>query len=317
MNTRHRIPAICLSVLLTTFLGACSSEPAASAAAAATSSSSSVAGGARQSTGGQSAASAQATGPAVDATAEYVPRCKDERQPSLACEVLRSLVVADVALGLRTIEKSRDKRGAQQALAALEQADEPDIVIAACRILGRFPETPGLAAKMLPFLLDSTYKEVQNMAANVLIANPDPGFQDLGRLWMEGHSDFHSETPYDEYPDFPAHYASMGFPKYAGAEWFSPADSDRSIGWSTKDDAAAVAKWYGDTLHADVLDAEKWVGVYQQQMTAPLQFDQSKMTRMQQLMERVGRGDQAATAEFEKLQKEIDDASKAAGDAVE
>src|SRR5207237_340053 len=65
------------------------------------------------------------------------------------------------------------------------------------------------------------------------------------------------------------------------------------------------------------LDAEKWVDVYKQQMTLPFQFDQSKMTRMQQLMERVGRGDQAATAEFEKLQKEMDDISKAAGDAVE
>jgi hypothetical protein len=251
------------------------------------------------------------TGNGIDLAADYVRRCKSQSKPSVECSALRGLVVVEVTRALQEAEITQDQRATDQALAALDLTEEPEVIIAACRVLGHFADAPGLAAKMWPFVLESPYIQVQRMAAQVLMANPDPNVAEVGRLWIDDHGELTANSPYEEYPDFPAQYAAMGFPKYPGAEWFSPVDSDRSVGWSTKDDVATVARWFGTSLHTDVLDAEKWIAMTNQQALLAFQaMDQSKMTRMQQLIERMGRGDQAAATELEKLQKEMDQAQK-------
>ena len=188
------------------------------------------------------------TGDAIELVADYERQCADEETPSRPCEILRGLLVVEVAMALEDIERSRDQRGTQDAFAALDLADEPDIVVAASRILGRFPDTPGIAAKVMPFMLESPYLEVQRVAAELLKAGPDPALADVGGLWLQNHSGVSGDSNYDEYPDFPAHYDSLGFPAYPGAEWFSPADTDRSIGWSTKESVATVTRWFVDSL---------------------------------------------------------------------
>lgn len=255
--------------------------------------------------------------PTPEMAPEFVRRCQNASRDSVECDVFRTVLVFELTRTLQKSEIAKDQRAIPQALAALSLTEEPEILIAASRILGRFPETPDLAAKMLPLMLGSAYVQVQSRAAQVLTANPNPEFGDLGRQWIEGHSELRSTGPYDESPDFPKHYVSMGFPKYAGAEWFSPLDSDRSIGWAVKADAAAVAKWYGDTLHTEVLDGEKWNDVYMQQTKLLLKFDQSRMEHMQQLLERAQRGDSTAMTELQKLQKQIDAEQKDVEAAME
>jgi hypothetical protein len=249
--------------------------------------------------------------------ADYQRQCGSRAAPSATCETLRSLLVAEVVTALQMMEQSKDQRATEEALAALEIRDEPEIVIAACRILGKFPTTPGIAEKVVPHLA-SRYVEVQRMAARLLSATPDEGLAEVGRLWSENHGGLPEADAYDEYPGFPSHYTGLGFPKYPGATWFSPADSDRSVGWSTQDDAAKVARWFGEALHAEPQAAEQWTETQAEQMVAAANsFDPATRQRMQQLMEKAITGDQAATAEFEKMQKEIEAATKRATAAIE
>jgi hypothetical protein len=246
-------------------------------------------------------AAARAVG-ARGMAAEYKKHCGSQATKSRDCELLRSLLVAEVVIALEMTERSKDQRGTTQALAALDLVDEPAIIVAASRVLGQFPDTPGIAAKVQPLLLRSRFLEVQRAAAELLKAGPDAGLADVGGLWLQNHGRLSGETDYDEYPDFPGHAASLGFPKYPNAEWFSPADSDRSIGWSTKESATAVTRWFTESLKAPALGVEQWLAERNAAVRLP---DQAKVARMQQLVEKVVKGDAAARAELERLQKEF------------
>jgi hypothetical protein len=249
--------------------------------------------------------------------ADYQRLCATGK-PAANCETLRNLLIAGTSTTLELIERSRDQRGTDQALAALAFPDEPDLFIAACRILGNFPQTAGIVEKVLPQLLENRYVEIQRMAATLLKATPDTGAAEAASLWLHNHTGLGVESDlriYEDYPDFPPHYAAIGFPKYPGAEWFSPADSDRSIGWSTSDDAAAVTRWFTESLKAEAMDPTQWQRYQTDQVMQ--QFDQSRAVRMQQLMEKAFKGDKAAMAEYEKLAKELDSASNALEAAAE
>jgi hypothetical protein len=293
-------------------LSGCSRQPSASLSAAS-------AGSTAAAQAGKGGGEELGTAGAIELAAEYDQRCGNVEKPTGECEVLRSLLVVEVATALEEAEGSRDQRATEEALAALDLDDEPEILIPACRILGRFKDTPAPAAKIIPLLLESPYIEVQRVAARLLSVNPDPGVVELGQLWLGHHGGLPPAGPYDEYPDFPAHLDKMGFPEYPGAEWFSPGDSDRSIGWSTKDNADVVARWFGEKLSTEVLDGEKWFELTNQQLllAAKAAMDPARLARMQQLMERVGKGDQAAVAEFEKAQKEMENAQKQSEAAAE
>src|SRR5688572_15144368 len=183
-----------------------------------------------------------AAGPAsapVDPFSEYKARCPAAAEPSLDCEWLRGLVVAELVETLEIIERSRDQRGVGGAVAALSVLDEPLVLIAACRVLGKFPDTPEIAQKAPP-LLDSPYLEVQRIAAQLLSRNPDAALVHIGEQWLANHGTAAVETPYDEL-DFPERYDAMRFPEIPGAERYTPADSDRSIGWWSPDPPATVA----------------------------------------------------------------------------
>jgi len=248
------------------------------------------------------------TSDAVELAADYQKQCAGEATPSEDCEILRSLLVVEVAEAMKEIERSKDQRGAQDALAALELLDEPAILVSALQILAQFPDTPGLAAKVLPLMLRSRYADVQRVAAHLLTRISGSELSQVGNLWVQNHDRLLIETSYTEYPDFPAHYASVGFPKYPGAQWFSPADSDRSVGWSTKESVANVSRWFSDTLKSPALTVAQWTT--ERQAVAFPKIDQSKMARMQQLMERAVKGDQSAVAEVQKLTEEVEKQNK-------
>jgi len=298
--------AVLLLLLAAGLLSSCSGSQAPSETAAQQTTSAAPA---PQAQSGPAAKEELGTGDAVELAADYEKQCAAETTPSEDCEILRSLLVVEVTTELRETEKSRDQRGTQEALAALDLVDEPEIVAAACRVLLQFPGTPGIAEKVLPLMLKSRYAEVQSMSANLLSRIEGSELAQVGNIWFQNHGRLPNDTPYTEYPDFPAHYAKLGFPKYPGAQWFSPADSDRSVGWSTKDSVANVSRWFSDTLRSPALTGAQWAA--ERQAAATPIVDQSKMARMQQLMERAVKGDQAAVAEAQKLSEEFDKQGKA------
>jgi hypothetical protein len=250
----------------------------------------------------------QPQGSGFDPVKAYDEQCPaDEDEPSLECEWLRGLVVADVVDALEDISESRDRRGVEEALAALDVEDEPEIQIAACRVLGGFPDAPGIAEKVTPLLLDSPYLEVQRMAAEVLGRNPDSDLAAMANQWSDNHGALTSDDPYDELPGIPSAYATMGFPQYPGAERFSPADSDRSVGWWSADAPSLVAARLGELLGLEALDYQQWIERSQQQMVNAFQsIDQSKLDEVQALIEEFSKSQDPKLLErVESLQAEI------------
>src|SRR5436190_3003917 len=61
--------------------------------------------------------------------ADYQRQCAGEKTPPENCEILRSLLVAEVVTDLELTERSKDQRGVQEALVALDLPDEPEIFI--------------------------------------------------------------------------------------------------------------------------------------------------------------------------------------------
>ncbi len=237
--------------------------------------------------------------------------CPAAEEPSEQCVLLRSLVVAYVTLALEEIERARDQRGTAEALKALALADEPEILIAAMRVLGQFPDTPGIAEKVLPLLLDSPWLKVQEVAARLLSRVPDPSVAGIGSQWG-GHGVLpYTDDPYAELPPFPDHYWDMGFPEYPGAEWFTPADSDRSVGWITTDTPEVVTGKLRQALGVEALNYEAWSARSQKilmQMFQPQ--DNSQMEEMQKLMEEYMRTQDPRLVErIETLTREAQEAS--------
>lgn len=237
----------------------------------------------------------------------YQEQCQAEEEPSLECEWLRGLVVAEVVESLEAIQDSRDQRGVEEAVAALDIDDEPEVLVAACRVLGRFPDTPGIDGKLTALVLQSPYLEVRRMAANVLERSSDAELAAMAGQWLQNHSSLQADNAYDEAPAVPAHYAVMGFPAYPGAERYSPADSDRSVGWSSADAPSVVAERLGRMLGVEPIDANAWMQLTQQQMMKAYDsMDKGKMQEVQTLTEEYQKTqDPALIARIEKLQQQI------------
>jgi hypothetical protein len=229
----------------------------------------------------------------------YQRECPVVEEPSDQCVLLRSLVVTYVTLALEDLELTRDQRATTEALKALNVADEPEILIAAMRVLGSFPETPGIAEKALPLLLDSPWLEVQRVAAQLLSRVPDPAVSGLGYQWV-GHSTLpYPDDPYAELPPFPEHYWDMGFPEYPGVEWFSVADSDRSVGWITTDSPEVVINTLSEMTDAPVLNYDAWSVRSREAMMSIVQPSANPlMAEFQKLME-----DYMSTADPKLLEK--------------
>jgi hypothetical protein len=243
----------------------------------------------------------------------YRRDCPAAEKPSEQCIVLRSLVVTYVTLALEEIERSRDQRGTAEALKALQLTDEPEILIAAMRVLGRFPDTPGIAEKTLPLLLDSPYLVVVQIAAQLLSQNPDPALASMAQQWSSNHGALWSDNPYALEPDFPEHYFDMGFPEFPDAEWFGPADSDRSVGWWVADSPAEVSAWLADELETEPMSWDQWSQRSSEEMTKMYQavMDPAYMEELQKLMEQYMKSqDPAIAEEMEKKQQEMDVVSK-------
>lgn len=249
----------------------------------------------------------------------YAEACIDEDADDFACRVFRSLVVVELVMALEEMERSRDQRGADDALEALDIRDEPEVLVAAMRVLGQFPGTPGIADKVMPLLLESPYLQVQQMAARVLASNPDPTLAALGAYWGSNHSTLYAEDGYQEYPDFAPHYPGIGFSEYPDAEWFSPADSDRSVGWSTGDDFATVSAWLSDQLGAEGLTYQQWAERLGQESMAVFQaIDPGKQAELERLIEEWTKTqDMALLEKLQKLQEEMYAPAQAAGEVAE
>jgi len=250
--------------------------------------------------------------------AAYRENCINPNAEAFECRVLRSMVVVETVMALEEIQRSRDQRGTVVALKALDLYQEPIVLTAAMRILGHFPDTPGIAEKALPLLLESPYIQVEQMAANLLGANPDPAMAALGAYWSSNHSQLAAENAYQEYPDFAPHYLDMGFPEYTDSEWFSPADSDRSVGWWTTDDMGKVSGWVSEKLNVEGLTYRQWTEQMQAQFTAAFNFDQSKQDRIEQLLAQFEKTQNMALLnEIQKLQQELYAPVQAAGEAAD
>jgi hypothetical protein len=241
----------------------------------------------------------------VDPMSEYDAKCAAAQNPPPDCYVLERYVMARLVSELEEIERSRDQRSAESALAVLGLWDEPEVLIAAGRILGRFPDTPGIAEKVVP-LIDSPYHEVQRMAAQVLSAGPDQNLASVGQQWNHNHSGSVIGDAFTEL-GFPAHYPGMGFPDYPGAERYTPADSDRSIGWWSPDPAATVAAKLGEEVGTAPIKFDDWM--QRRSQTAMAAFptpDPAKMEEMQKIMEQYMKNqDPKLAARLEVLQKEM------------
>jgi len=241
----------------------------------------------------------------VDAMSEYDAKCGAAQNPPPECFVLERYVMATLVSELEEIDRSPDQRSTDSALAVLGLWDEPEVLIAACRILRRFPETPGIADKVLP-LLDSPYHEVQRTAANVLAAGPDQALAGIGQQWMSDHSGLPLNDPFAEL-EFPAQYPAMKFPDYPGTERYTPADSDRSIGWSTPDPAPDVARKLAAELGVEPIGFDAWM---QRRNEATMRAfptpDQSKMEEVEKIMEQyTKKQDPKLLERLEALQKEM------------
>jgi len=244
---------------------------------------------------------------------EYDEQCPEEEDPSLECEWLRGLVVADVVQALEEIEDSRDQRGVEEALAALDLEDEPEILVAACRILGRFPDTPGIAEKVTPLLLYSPYLQVQQFAANLLSRNPDPVAAAMGSQWSSNHGALYTDEPYTELPGIPAHYSDMDFPEYPDAERYTPADSDRSVGWRVAATPTEVSAWLAEDLDVEALSYDQWVQRSSAEIMAGYQsmMEQPQATQLQQLTtEYMQNQDPALLEKIQQLQAEMEVVSR-------
>ena len=303
MNARISVVAISLWLAVATLIVGCSKKedapatPAADSAAPLADSSSPSSDSEDEELG---------TGDAVALAETFKNQCGNDAS-SEDCQILRSLLVVEVTAALQDIERARDNRGSVEALAALDLTDEPEILVAACRVLGQFPDTNGIAEKAVPLVLGSPYIEVQQAAANLIARSSDDKIADIGRLWSQNHSNLGFQNEFQEYPDFPAHYAAMKFPAYPGAQWFSPGDSQQSVGWSTPDDAATVAAWMAKELNSQSLTMQQW---FERKSAATVQayqaMDQAKVDRMTKLTEQYSKTlDPKLIEQVQTLQKEL------------
>lgn len=239
-------------------------------------------------------------------TIAFRTRCLEKGEASPECPFLRKLVVVEMTMALEEIERARDQRGTAEALEALSLSDEPEIQVAALRIPGQFPDSPGIAERVVPLMLESAYLQVQQLAALVLGSNPDPTLAAVGAYWGTNHGTLYAEDSWQEYPDFAPHYAGMGFPDYPGAEWFSPADSDRSVGWWTTDDFTTVSSWLTEALGTQGLDYQGWAERLSQESIWNAQIDPDKEAEVQRLIEEWTKTqDMAALEKMQKLQEEM------------
>ena len=144
--------ALCLAVVC--LIGCSKKEPEADNATASSSAAESAQPDAEKAgeEAGDDTGEELGTGDALDLAAEYEKQCAGQGSASRDCAILRSLLVVEVTFALEEIERARDQRGTEEALAALDLADEPEILVAACRVLGQFPNTPGIAEKALPLV---------------------------------------------------------------------------------------------------------------------------------------------------------------------
>jgi len=245
----------------------------------------------------------------------YRERCIQKNGKAAECQFLRLLLSVEVTMALDKMQRSKDQRDAKQALAALARDDDPNIIVAATRVLGSFPDTPGIADKALPMLLENPWLTVRAAAAQLLRALPDQSLAAIGAVWQDNHKDLYPKFSYDEYPDFPAHYAIMKFPDYPDAEWFSPLDSDRSVGWWTTDEINTVTRWLSAELKVQPLECQQRARRVAAPSTAAFQaIDQSKQARVQKLAGESARTQNAALLqEMQKLQEELYAPVEAAG----
>ena len=241
-----------------------------------------------------------------DAIPEYEKKCSGAEEDNLDCAWLKGLVVAQTVEALEEIEYSGDQRGISEAMEALELEEEPEIQIAGVRILALFPKTPEIESKVGE-LLFSPYLEVQKMAAQFISRSYDtnPAVGGMGYQWNENHGNLRIISPYEEL-DIPAKYSQMGFPDYPEAFRFTPADSDRSVGWVIPNSASDVENDLSSKLGVKPIGYQEWYDRQQQAMTKAFAYDPAVTEEMQKLMEQYAKTqDQKILEKVQEMQKKM------------
>lgn len=247
-----------------------------------------------------------ASEPAGDPISAYRKQCLTAARRTLECEVLRGLIAAHVAQWFDNLEEADDQRGVQPALTALGVVDEPEVLIAAMRVLGGFADTPGIREKVMPLLLESPYFKVEEMAAQLLSQHPDAAIAAIGNEWLTNHGGAWAETPWDEV-SFPERYEAMRFPDYRGMERYPPGDSNRSVGWWTPDPPATVARQLEQILKVKSIGFDEWSARRNEEATSAMgSIDESKMAEVQKLADEFARTQNMAILEkMQTLQQQI------------
>lgn len=183
----------------------------------------------------------------------------DSADDPMDCFLERAILIEELLGDLYVLEGSRDQRAVPAALDALA-TDELDVQIVALRVLGPFASTPGVGAKVLPWLLADDLRR-QRGAAAVLRNSGDPGLVRVAVQFDQGHSGENAAPDLAGWWRDPARHGHKSHP---GATRFPPGDSARSIGLLTSDPVDRVLAHHAEKSSLPPFDAQ----AYQERMQA-------------------------------------------------
>lgn len=213
---------------------------------------------------------------------------------SMACGVARGHVISEIHEAFDTVTQVYDPRVIDQALHALDSASTA-LQVDAVRYLGRVAiQDPDrhveTLIRLVKLIAGTRSLQVGHEAARALVGSP---LRDLGQRWLDHHKDFpHDELAAAYYQPVPTpDLAKLGFTTYANAIPYSPADTDRSLGYATHDPVDKVAAFFAKQAGTPAIDPGGW--------------QQFMMTAFQHEMDpRANQPSAADLAEIQRLNKE-------------
>jgi len=232
---------------------------------------------------------------AATSTMPGAPGPCDSAPDPAECFLQRAAVIEDLLGDLYELEAARDQRSVPAALDAVATG-ELDVQVVAFRVLAPFAGTPGVGAKVLPWLLADDPRREEGAAA-VLGQTGDPGFRRLAAQFAQGHE---GENKAPDLAGWWRDPSRHGLRAYPNATRFPPGDSARSIGLLTDDPVDRVLAHYQEKSSPPPFDAQ----AYQQRAQAALEAQSKKIQEALQSSQIVERQKQiqALMEEYQKTQ---------------
>jgi hypothetical protein len=180
---------------------------------------------------------------------------------TMTCGLARARVLVHMEQAFETVTDGYDPSVIGVALASLDSTSTL-LQAAAVRYLGRVavPDAEHQRAtisKLVALIADSRSLEVGGETAHALLGS---ALRDVGQRWLDHHKDF----PHDELtlayhrPVATPDLAQLGFKIYDPAIPYSPADTDRSLGYATHDSLDKVLAFFAKQAGAQAMDQASW-----------------------------------------------------------